>query len=161
MKRTPPFAARIGASALRVWIAFSVSSFVVATAFSILDGDNPLRSDDPYIPGFLAAMFTSSFSLCWVAADWLGSSVSKQHFAYFVPLVLLVGLLLIWDFVFPPIEGQGLPTFLAIAVSVGGVAAYPFHFLKLVRASVILASIPGIVCLIGYSCARITMAIAN
>ena len=42
-------ASRAVISVLRIWIAFSVSSFVVLLVHCVLDHDNPLRSDDPYI----------------------------------------------------------------------------------------------------------------
>ena len=38
--------------ALRVWAVFSVSSFLVSAVFSVWLGSNPLRSDEPYVPGF-------------------------------------------------------------------------------------------------------------
>ena len=161
MECTPPFLTRIGTAALRVWIAFSVSSFVVAVAACILDGDNPMRSDDPYLVGFIVATCTALFSLCWGIAICIGVSESKQCVVYFMPLVLLVGLLLISDFAFTPIEGRGLPTFFAIAITLGAIVVYPLHALKLNKVSVTCASIPGILCFIGYSCALVAMATGN
>ena len=41
----------VGTIALRSWLAFSTLAVVGFVVFLFLDGDDPLRSDDPYIVG--------------------------------------------------------------------------------------------------------------
>lgn len=144
---------KLSSSALRGWAAFSVSSFLVSAAFSVWLGSNPLRSDDPYVPGFISGMSTAMLSLCWSGARWLDWGQWQRHCLYFVPLVLMVGFLLTLDMVDAAGEAQGIPTILAVAVAIGGLAGYPIHLLKDGSMWTILAAIPGVLLLLGYASA--------
>ena len=158
MTSTKSLPARIRVGAVRTWIAFSVSSFTFAVLFAIFDGDNPLRSDDPYILGLIAAAFTAGFSCFLATAYCLGLSSVVQRMAYFIPLSLIAAALIVFDFASPSPEGQGIPTMLAIVIAISGCLAYPLHSLKLTPVSVTLASIPGLVFMIGYACALVAIA---
>jgi hypothetical protein len=52
---------------IRAWCAFSLLSFLFGCWFLLMDGDNLLRSDDPYLVGFLfggvAAVLAIIYSL--------------------------------------------------------------------------------------------------
>ncbi len=144
---------RLSASAIRGWAAFSISSFLVSAAFSVWLGSNPLRSDDPYVPGFISGLSTAMLSLCWSGARWLDWGPWRRHCAYFVPLVLMIASLLTLDIVDAAGEGQGIPTILAIAVAVGGLTGYPIHLLKDGSMWTILAAILGVLLLLGYASA--------
>jgi hypothetical protein len=132
---------------------FSFSSLLVAAVFSVWLGSNPLRSDDPYVPGFISGASTVMVSLCWSGARWLDWGPWRRHFAYFVPLILLVVSLITLDIVDAAGEGQGIPTILAYAVAVGGLAGYPIHFLKGGSVWTFLASVLGVLLLLGYASA--------
>jgi len=145
-----PLSQFAGYSVLRVWSAFSVSSFLVAALFCIWDGANPLRSDDPYCVGLIAGASTAIVSLCWVVANWWGWPGWRRHGAYFVPLVLMVLCLALIDVLSSPeAEGQGLPTLFAAAIAVGGVAAYPVHLLNGGTKWLIVVSGLGVLLLLG------------
>ena len=158
MTSTNSLSARIRVGAVRTWIAFSVSSFTFAVLFAIFDGDNPLRSDDPYILGLTVAAFTAGFSCLLATAYCFRLSSVVQRMAYFIPLSLIGVTLIVLDAAFPPPEGQGIPTMLAIVIAACGCLAYPLHSLKLTPVSVTLASIPGLVFLTGYACTLVVMA---
>lgn len=152
---------KVGRGALRIWIAFSISSFSLTVVFSILEGDNPLRSDDPYIAGFIAGVTTAFSSMCWVVADWLNASRFRQHVAYIGPLGAMVVSLVLWDNAWPPIEAQGLPTIMAVIIACGGVVAYPFHLLKPGRIWPALVSSLGVLFVFGYLCAAIHISMVH
>jgi hypothetical protein len=73
--------ARVPVALLRTWLAFSVTAFVAALVFSLLDGDNLLRSDDPYLAGGFAAVFCAGFSLLFGVTGAFGRSSLKQWLA--------------------------------------------------------------------------------
>lgn len=149
----PPFLTLVRVSVTRTWLTLSVSSFVVTCACSLWldDGFADLfRSDNPYIPGFIAAVFAAFFSLCGSVAGWLRSSKATQCWAYCVTLATVVCLLLGLDLVFLDAEGHGIPTILAAAIGGGGLVAYPVQLMQLHRKSVVWASVPGLVWLLGY-----------
>jgi hypothetical protein len=70
---------------IRAWCAFSLLSFLFGCWFLLMDGDNLLRSDDPYVVGFLlggvAAVLTIVYSLaeavrpggCFKEVVWLAA----------------------------------------------------------------------------------------
>jgi len=139
--------------ALRVWAAFSVSSFLVSAVFSVWLGSNPLRSDEPYIPGLFSGASTVMVSLSSSGVRWLDWGPWRRHCAYFIPLILLVVALITLDIVDAAGEGQGIPTILAIAVAVGGLAGYPIQFMKNGSIWLFSASALGILLLLGYASA--------
>ena len=135
----------------RTWLAFSVMTFAGAVAGIVLDGDNPLHSDDPYLMGFVSAIAPTFCTASASIAAYRRRSPKAQRVAYFLPLAGMVGLLLVWDAVVTMAEGQGLATFAAVVIAAGGLLAYPLRASRLDRWSLIVGSIPGIMCLVGYA----------
>jgi hypothetical protein len=152
---------KIAATAvLRGWLAFSISAFAVALVLAVLDQDNLLRSDDPYIPGCFAGAFCAFFALLGGGAGAICGSRIKELAAYFGPVVAISGALVLMDLV-PSPEGQGIPTIIGVLIAVSGTAAYPFSRIPLTKRFVVYASIPGILFIIGYSCAIISMSLRH
>ncbi len=152
VKRTLPIQ-ELSYGALRVWAVFSVSSFLVSAVFSFWLGSNPLRSDEPYVPGFISGASTVMASLCWSGARRVDWGPWRRHCAYFVPLILLVVSLITLDVVDAAGEAQGIPTILAYAVAVGGLAGYPIQILKNGSVWIFAASVLGVLLLLGYASA--------
>lgn len=135
---------------LRIWIAFSVTSFVTAIGFSLFFHDNLLQSDDPYLAGALAGVFGAFFTLCAVIADAYDKSCWKRYLAFLGSVGTSVVLLLLWDWAIVGSEGHGIPTFIAILAIGSGILAFPLFRLELTLRKVILTSVPGFLVGAGY-----------
>ncbi|QDU47457.1 hypothetical protein Mal52_59880 [Symmachiella dynata] len=143
---------------LRIWIAFSVTSFVTAIGFSLFFHDNLLRSDDPYLAGALAGGFGAFFTFCAVIAAAYDKSAWKRRLAFLASVGISVVLLLLWDWMIEGSEGHGMPTFFAILALGSGILAFPLLRLDLTLRTVILTSVPGFLVGAGYCCAANWMA---
>ncbi|WP_339908361.1 hypothetical protein [Symmachiella dynata] len=143
---------------LRIWTAFSVTSFVAAIGFSLYFHDNLLRSDDPYLAGALAGGFGAFFTFCAVIAAAYDKSCWKRYLAFLGSVGISVVLLLLWDWMIEGSEGHGIPTFYAILASGSGILAFPLFRLDLTLRTVILTSVPGFLVGAGYCSAANWMA---
>lgn len=134
----------------RVWLTFSLVAFGTALVASILDGDHLLRSDDPYIVGFLVGGACTLFSFTRLLAGVFGGTSAKQWIAYFVTLVVLSGCLIVWDLLELSLEGSGLGILFGTFVGLGGLLAFPIQILRLNMLRIMIASLPGILFLFGF-----------
>jgi hypothetical protein len=148
---TQSFGQKIASVAARTWIAFSLFSFAFAAIFVAIDGDNVLHSDDPYLVGFIAAMFGSICSCALAIATVLGVSRAKLYVSYCAVLAAIAGLLFGFDYFAPPREGQGIPSILAATFLLCGGIAVPLQFVPLTKRVVALCSVPGALLLLGYA----------
>jgi hypothetical protein len=146
---------------LRTWLAFSVVSFVVAVVCSVVDHDNPLKSDDPYIVGGIAGGFCAGFAFVCSVVGELGGSRTKQLLAYFGLVLSVSVFLIVVDVAMPSPEGQGILTLFGVLIAVSSAATYPLLKIPLTKLSLVCASIPGIIYLLGYVCATIAMNARN
>jgi hypothetical protein len=152
-----PFKISLLSVVRRAWIAFSLTSFAMAVGSLIIDYDNPLRSDDPYLAGGIAGLFASVFASLLAMAQELGASAAKKYSIYSISLVTPVLLLLAIDAFAPPYEGQGIPSVLAAVVGMAGIAAFFMQFISESRPTILVCSIPGALYFLGYGIASAWM----
>jgi hypothetical protein len=60
---------------LRAWLAFSALAIIGASTFLIIDRDDPLRSDDPYLAGIFLGIVAACATAVYSVAEKIG-----QHF---------------------------------------------------------------------------------
>ena len=92
--------------AQRTWLAFCGAAILSGTAMCLVDGDHPLRSDDPYLVGMLfggLAAFLAAVSA--IAEIWLGEG-RRNHIALLIVCALWCCCWTATEFF--AIEGQGL-----------------------------------------------------
>jgi hypothetical protein len=142
---------------MRTWLAFSVTAFVTATACSVLDQDNPLRSDDPYIVGGIVAAFCAGLAFLSSITGSVAGSGAKRALAYFGTLFAFTAFLIGVDLVCTQPEGHGIATLLGVTIVLTGSAAYAIMKIPLTKRYFIGGSVPGLLYIAGYCCALYTM----
>jgi len=135
---------------LRAWTAFSAAAFAAAVALTPMCGDNLLRSDDSYILGGIGGAFCTAFAFLHSLVKVAGGTAAWQRLAYFGPLVACAAFFLSAEIVFPPPEGQGIPTLLGLLAGISGAICYPLLAIPLTRTTLACLSIPGLLYLLGY-----------
>jgi hypothetical protein len=142
---------------LRMWLTFSIVAFVLAVVFCVVERDNPLRSDDPYIPAGIVAAFCAGFALIYGVAQALSGSPIKQLAAYFGSVVGFSVFCIAVDFAAPSPEGQGILALFGVLIAVSGAATYPLLRIPLTKLCLVCASIPAVLYVFGYACAATSM----
>jgi hypothetical protein len=146
----------LGMAAWKAWLVFSLTAVVGAVLFIFLDGDNPLRSDDPYIAGNLfggvAAVLAVFHVLVW-------ESTGKRRVAHVASAVLLslwCGFLFVSSLT--PSEGSGILKYLSVTSLAAGMLAWPLVNFELGRKWEIAISCLGVLFWLGYVQVAIHMA---
>jgi hypothetical protein len=135
---------------VRTWIALSVTSFAAGALYCLIVGENSVATDDPYIVGLAVALPTSGCALLLAVAQACGISSVNRRRSYFALLLALITFWVAGDLLIPSHEGRGLGSIMAIACGISACLAYALHVVRLTTWYILLASIPGIVYLIGY-----------
>lgn len=154
--RVPQWCRLAGTVLLRMWLTFSILAFVLAIAFSVMQHDSLLASDDPYIPAGIVAGFCAGLTLAHCVVEALVSSPIKRIIAYFGSVLGLSVFFIVLD-VIPMNEGQGILTFLGVLIAIAGAATYPILRIRLTRLSLAFGSLPGVLYFLGYLCAAMAM----
>ena len=77
----------ISLALVRAWVAFVIIAVLAGVAFTI-DGDDPLRSDDPYVLGYACGVFAAAMALVYTAAERMCKSRRSASACYFALLGL-------------------------------------------------------------------------
>ncbi len=93
--------------------------------------------------GIAAGIFVASICFWQSLAEWSNSTLSKNGIAYFGSLMLVVGMLIGIDFLFPPERSYPVLTVLAIAIGVGALIAYPIQRGRPRDDTIVLCSVFG------------------
>lgn len=125
----------------RAWLAFCLLSFLFALAFLLLDGDNPLRSDDPYIVGFLFGSIGACHTLVYSAAEWLKQGKRFKHVIWLLALALWCALLcLTW---WSAAEGRGIILHILMGSLIVAAVEWPLLRFGVPRTFYAITSIAG------------------
>ena len=118
-----------GVALLRAWLVFSVIAVLGVVVSLILDGDNLLESDDPYIVGSVFGCICACLTFVYTVAEALKKDGCTKDLIYTVVLSLWCALL--WVGSCGPGEGAGFIGFFAIGSLVGGALAWLLCSFKL------------------------------
>ena len=114
----------VGSGLRRASLAFVVVAYVFGSLFVGVDGDDPLRSDDPYIVGFFCGAVASAMALLYTFVERFVANRDTVSAICFGILSAWCGSLLIARFVDPYGEGAGHLLFFAIASFHSGVIGW-------------------------------------
>jgi len=141
----------LGTVLARTWVAFSVAAFAVAVLLgALVERENFLESDDPYIPGLIVGVFCAGLALLRSLAEVAGASVNVRRLVYFAALAAVVVFLVGYDLLYVTGEGDGILTLFGGLIALIGAAVYPFVAARPGKLYLVLASIPGVLFVAGY-----------
>ncbi|MEX0715072.1 MAG: hypothetical protein WD066_00725 [Planctomycetaceae bacterium] len=151
------FRTLIVASLRRAWLGFTATFILGGAAFILIDGDDPLRSDDPYVVGFATGAFAAVMGVAYSIAESVCGNRWRTSLAYFA----LVGA---WTVFFIAAtaranEGAEMGRFLAIAHASSAVVCWPLFAFRLPKAAVAAISVAGAAALAMYAIVAARMAL--
>ncbi|MBN1393492.1 MAG: hypothetical protein JW959_00475 [Pirellulales bacterium] len=129
-------------SAAHAWLVYCSASFLFALAFLILDGDNPLQSDDPYIVGFTFGVIGACHSLFYSMVEAFTRGNRPKHVIWFIAMVLWCAFLCLawWN----ALEGQGMILSILFGSLIVAAIEWPLLYFRTSRAAYITASVIGV-----------------
>ena len=108
---------------VRGWIAFVLVALLGGGAWIVLDGDNPLESDDPYIAGFASGLFAALAALVYTLLEKLCAGRKTASALYTGLLLAWCAFLLALERVFSGLEGAALYPYVSAASLLSGLFA--------------------------------------
>ena len=143
-------------SLLRCWLGFSALTVLGWAAFLVIDGDNPLRSDDPYLVGLICGVFAAVMGLLYSLLEKACTSRTLSTTCY-------LAILCLWAFLFITLsaqapEGADIARFIAIAQLLSGVISWPLFAFKIPHGVIALLSGTGLAVLVMYGVVVVRMA---
>jgi hypothetical protein len=108
---------------LRSGAGFGLAGAAGFALYLLLDGDNPLRSDDPYLVGFLLGAVGAASAAIYTLFETFVRRPIIVDFVHFGLLGLWALMLLVSELFV--IEGQGYPTYFAAGSVFAGTIAWP------------------------------------
>ena len=125
----------------RAWLAFCLLSFLFALAFLLIDGNNPLRSDDPYIVGFLFGSIGACHTLVYSAAELIKKDGYFKDVIWLVACGLWCALLyLTW---WSAVEGRGIILYILVGSLIVAAVEWPLLRFGVPRVVFVATSIIG------------------
>jgi hypothetical protein len=143
-------------SLVRFWLGFAALSVLGWAAFLVLDGKNPLRSDDPYIVGFLCGGFAGAMGVVYSLVEKACAS-RLCGFMCYCSILLLWGMLLVTLTAQAP-EAAEIGRYLAFAHVASGAISWPLFGFRIPRSIVVLISGAGLAVLLMYGIVVVRMA---
>lgn len=137
----PKIGAFIWLAATRSWLAFCLMSFLFALVFLLIDGDNPLRSDDPYVVGFFFGCIGACLALLYSMVELIKKGGWFKDAVYFVCCGLWTVFLLLAGR--NAIEGRWLINYIMLGSLIAAAVEWP---LLRFRAPRVLYAIASIAC---------------
>lgn len=131
----------------RAWLAFSVLAIVGFTVFLFIDRDDPLRSDDPYLVGFIFGMVAAGLAAVYTAIEIFAQRLNLRHLSGFTYSVVLAGwCALMWALSRRGGEGAELFVYFAVASLGIGLLTYPLCRFRIPRTfAVIISGMGGLI----------------
>jgi hypothetical protein len=130
----------ISLTLVRAWVAFVIIGVLAGIAVLALDGDDPLRSDDPYVAGFACGVFAAVMALVFTVAERVCKSRWSASAWYFALLGLWC-LFLFWcAWEFAGTEGAKAYPYVAGGSVIIGVISWPLFFWRRLPLAVVLAA---------------------
>jgi hypothetical protein len=109
---------------VRGWLAFVVVACLGGGVAIVLDGDNPLQSDDPYLVGFICGLFAGAAALVYTLVEKHCSSRGTALALYASLLLAWCAFLLALGRVFDGLEGAAFYPYASAASLLSGLFAW-------------------------------------
>jgi hypothetical protein len=141
---------------LRFWLGFAAITAFGWTVFLVLDGKNPLRSDDHYIVGFLCGGFAGVMGVVYSLVEKAFASRVLAFMCY-CSILLLWGMLIVTLTAQAP-EGAEIGRLLAFAHVASGAISWPLFSFRIPHSIVVLNSGACVTVLVMYGIVVMRMA---
>ena len=142
----------------RAWLAMCTLGTVGFLWFWIVDGDNPLRSDDPYLVGLIFGMFAACLAIIYTATESIGRRVGWRRFQDFAyPIVLAAWCLFLWGNSLRGGEAAAVLSVACVASLIVGALTYPVCRFDVPRRLAVTVSCIAVVLLAMYCAACLIM----
>ncbi len=142
----------------RAWLAFCVVAIIGFTLFLFVDGDDPLRSDDPYLVGFTVGIAASCLAVIYTALEGIARRIGHIRLgrsAY--ALLLAAWCLSLWAASFAGGEAADVLAYAASASLVVGLVTFLLCRFDAPRVLTIAMSCFGILLLAMYCVVSVRM----
>ena len=155
-QRDTMFRQLIKTGLLRSWLGFCAVTFLAWAGFLVIDRDNPLRSDDPYVAGFLCGGFAAAMGVVYSLVEKACASRVCVSIVYFAMLASWSMLLVALSAQAP--EGAEIGRFVAVAHLLSGAISWPLFAFRIPRSMVKFISGTGLVVFAMYCVVALRMA---
>jgi hypothetical protein len=143
-----------GTALLRAVVAFSALAVHWAIVFVFIDGDNPLRSDDPYLVGFVCGAIAAVAATVYTIAEDVGKLTHHRIHRDLLYAGTVTGWCLslwtVWAATRPRGEGSELLRYLALASLVTGLLVWPLCRFRLPIALIAAIVLAGVLLVMMY-----------
>ncbi|MDZ4818467.1 MAG: hypothetical protein SGJ20_05780 [Planctomycetota bacterium] len=104
------------------WVCFGLVGSAFGIFAGVYDGDNFLKSDDPYIAGFAIGVVAAGMAALYVLVHRLAKESWQAKLIYLVGLAVWCGGLWYWSTI--PGEGSGIVELASVVSAISGVAVW-------------------------------------
>ena len=129
---------------LRAWLAFVIIATPIAIVAAALDGDNLLKSDDPYVLGFALGSIAAAMAGIYTVAERIRRNRAWIAGCYFAVLTVWCAFLLAGSMLGSESEGAEILLYAAGASMFVGIAVWPLFPRRASRKGVVVLSVAGL-----------------